>query len=189
MSYNGGKDCLVLLVIYLAALHTHFTSNERQASSWKSTDQVRDLKTTSSNTLRAFPSTIKSVYIRPEHPFEEVDEFVHSSAKEYGLDLATSTKPMKAAFGEYLDEHPEVKAIFVGTRRTDPHGGSLTHFDPTDRGWPSFMRIHPVIDWHYQEIWAVSVSSLMALVVTPDQWSLTCLAVYTASTNPILFTV
>jgi FAD synthetase len=38
-----------------------------------------------------------------------------------------------------------VKAILVGTRRTDPHGEHLTHFDPTDSGWPAFVRIHPVI--------------------------------------------
>jgi FAD synthetase len=30
----------------------------------------------------------------------------------------------------------------------------LTHFDRTDHGWPDFVRIHPVIDWHYAEIWA-----------------------------------
>lgn len=60
---------------------------------------------------------------------------------------------MKEAFAEYLHENTSVQAIFVGTRRTDPHGGSLTHFDETDRGWPKFMRIHPVIDWQYQEIW------------------------------------
>jgi len=63
---------------------------------------------------------------------------------------------MKQAFATYLENKPEVQAIFVGTRRTDPHGGQLTSFDMTNRGWPSFMRIHPVIDWHYAEIWAVS---------------------------------
>lgn len=63
---------------------------------------------------------------------------------------------MKAAFADYLRDTPSVKAIFVGTRRTDPHGENLTHFDQTDHGWPSFMRIHPVIDWHYAEIWTVS---------------------------------
>ena len=47
-----------------------------------------------------------------------------------------------------------MKAIFVGTRRTDPHGKMLTHFDPTDHNWPVFVRVHPVIDWHLDEIWA-----------------------------------
>lgn len=61
---------------------------------------------------------------------------------------------MKEAFTAYLRDYKEVKAIFVGTRRKDPHGALLQHFDPTDRGWPAFMRVHPVIDWHYAEIWA-----------------------------------
>jgi FAD synthetase len=63
---------------------------------------------------------------------------------------------MKESFKRYLQDRPNVKAIFVGTRRTDPHGANLSHFDPTDHGWPPFMRVHPVIDWHYAEIWAVS---------------------------------
>jgi FAD synthetase len=71
--------------------------------------------------------------------------------------------PMKEAFSLYLEEHKNVKAILVGTRRTDPHGEFLTHFDMTDKGWPSFMRIHPVIDWHYADIWAVSLSLLLEL--------------------------
>lgn len=63
---------------------------------------------------------------------------------------------MKEAFSQYLAQRPDVKAIFVGTRRTDPHGGKLSSegFDMTDRGWPVFMRVHPVIDWHYAEVWA-----------------------------------
>ena len=51
-----------------------------------------------------------------------------------------------------------MQAIFVGTRRTDPHGGRLTWFDRTDHGWPAFVRVHPVIEWRYVEIWAVSTS-------------------------------
>ncbi|MCJ1291138.1 3'-phosphoadenosine 5'-phosphosulfate sulfotransferase [Xylographa carneopallida] len=126
LSYNGGKDCLVLLIVYLAALADH-----------------SDL-----------PSSLESIYIVPPHPFPEVNTFVASSSITYHLSLTHfSRESMKAAFADYLAVKPEVKAIFVGTRRTDPHGGKLTHFDPTDGGWPPFMRIHPVIDWHYTEIW------------------------------------
>ena len=62
---------------------------------------------------------------------------------------------MKTAFATYLNAHPKVHAIFVGTRRTDPHGELLGHFNPTDGGWPPFVRCQPVIDWHYREIWGV----------------------------------
>ncbi|KAF2083445.1 adenine nucleotide alpha hydrolases-like protein, partial [Saccharata proteae CBS 121410] len=127
LSYNGGKDCLVLLILYLAALHRRGLAHSTPA--------------------------LQSVYIQSSHPFAEVEQFVAHSVRTYSLALATYAAPMKEAFASYLRDTPAVKAIFVGTRRTDPHGEHLTHFDPTDHGWPSFMRIHPVIDWHYVEIW------------------------------------
>jgi FAD synthetase len=80
---------------------------------------------------------------------------VKTTTATYNLSLTRYAKDMKAAFEEYLTDEPTVRAIFVGTRRTDPHGANLTHFDATTSGWPSFMRIHPVIDWHYADIWTV----------------------------------
>lgn len=141
LSYNGGKDCLVLLILYLSALHTHATSSQSQ------------LNHVSHPPFR-LPQTLRSVYILSQHPFQQVDDFVDDCVSTYHLNLARYAKPMKEAFADYLHDEPAVKAIFVGTRRTDPHGADLKAFDPTDRGWPAFMRIHPVIDWHYAEIWA-----------------------------------
>ncbi len=89
----------------------------------------------------------------PPDPFPEVEEFVGTSTAAYHLDLARYPLPMRAALVAYLADRPAVRAIFMGTRRTDPHGEFLTHFTPTDAGWPQFMRVHPVIDWHYAEIW------------------------------------
>uniref|UniRef100_A0A0B7JYS8 FAD synthase n=1 Tax=Bionectria ochroleuca TaxID=29856 RepID=A0A0B7JYS8_BIOOC len=102
LSYNGGKDCLVLTII---------------------------------------------------HPFQEVDDFVASTSAEYHLQVSSYHAPMREALTIYQAENPKIEAIFVGTRRTDPFAEKLQHFDPTDAGWPSFMRVHPVIDWHLVEIW------------------------------------
>ncbi|KAF2188130.1 adenine nucleotide alpha hydrolases-like protein [Zopfia rhizophila CBS 207.26] len=136
LAYNGGKDCLVLLILYLCALHKKGLT-----------------RAIPNNTAGNHHEPIQAVYIQAAHPFIEVDEFVASSVKIYSLSIVEYAKPMKAAFTDYLHDTPSVKAIFVGTRRTDPHGANLKHFDPTDHGWPEFMRIHPVIDWHYGEIW------------------------------------
>lgn len=31
---------------------------------------------------------------------------------------------------------------------------TLTHRTMTDPGWPSFERVHPIINWDYSHIWA-----------------------------------
>ena len=84
--------------------------------------------------------------------------FVEESSKQYHLDLQTHvygshSVSFRDAFAAYLASRPGVKAIFVGTRRTDPHGSTLTHFDRTDHKWPDFVRVHPVVDWRLGEIW------------------------------------
>lgn len=129
ISYNGGKDCLVLLVLYAAYLEfrVHKSHSKKRR--------------------------INTVYVAIQDSFEEVDDFVTSSAEEYGLDVVKIQKPMKEAFADYLDRHASIRAILVGTRRQDPHGSKLTFFDRTDHGWPDFMRVHPIINWEYAEVW------------------------------------
>ncbi|KAJ4368252.1 3'-phosphoadenosine 5'-phosphosulfate sulfotransferase [Neocucurbitaria cava] len=134
LAYNGGKDCLVLLILYLCALHDRGLTRTDNPSS-------------------NIDTAVQCVYIQDAHPFAEVEAFVAQSIKTYSLALLEYAKPMKAAFADYLRDTPSVKAILVGTRRTDPHGEHLKHFDPTDSGWPKFVRVHPVIDWHYVDIW------------------------------------
>ncbi|KAI0011251.1 putative FAD synthetase [Xylariaceae sp. FL0662B] len=146
LSYNGGKDCLVLLVLLLASLPSLSSSSSHNSLSSSSH---------SSSSSSSFPHSIQALYIRPPRPFAEVDEFVAASTAQYRLDLATSENAaMKPALTAYLAARPAVRAVFVGTRRTDPHGARLSFFDPTDPGWPPCMRVHPVIDWHYREVWA-----------------------------------
>lgn len=77
---------------------------------------------------------------------------------------------MREAFADYLAHNDRVEAIFVGTRRTDPHGGRLGSFQRTDGGWPGFMRVHPVIEWRYGEVWAVSFSFHQKQLFCPSEW-------------------
>eukprot|EP01097_Dermamoeba_algensis_P011614 TRINITY_DN904_c0_g1_i1.p1 TRINITY_DN904_c0_g1~~TRINITY_DN904_c0_g1_i1.p1 ORF type:complete len:145 (-),score=21.96 TRINITY_DN904_c0_g1_i1:159-593(-) len=74
-------------------------------------------------------------------------------AFSYDLDLITIRKPYKEGLEELVRLNPSIKAIFMGQRRSDPHGAKLDYFTPTTPGWPSMMRINPVLDWSYQNIW------------------------------------
>ncbi|KAJ5690812.1 FAD synthase [Penicillium macrosclerotiorum] len=174
LSYNGGKDCLVLLILFLAGLHPHasdaqFTPRAAQDTPSTASTTPNPTKngtfTSSSSSSSAAATTsfsisdIPSIYALPPDPFPAVEDFVRTSAQAYHLSITkyTTDPPhttLRSSFEDYLTRHPGIRAIFVGTRRTDPHGAQLTHFDRTDHGWPDFMRIHPVIDWHYTEIWA-----------------------------------
>jgi len=104
---------------------------------------------TSPKKQRAQPTTSISTPTSASDPAPaQVSPSGPKDASEVG-----KTITFRDAFDLYLRAHPGVRAIFVGTRRTDPHGTQLTHFDRTDGNWPDFMRIHPVIDWHLSEIW------------------------------------
>jgi FAD synthetase len=128
----------VLLIVIVACLARHWpsktTSNANTSESAKPT---------------LFPEKFQAVYIVSPYPFSEVDAFVASSSAQYHLEVARYILPMRKGLESYLADRPSIQAVFVGTRRTDPHGKKLKHFDPTDAGWPAFMRVHPVIDWHY----------------------------------------
>ncbi|CAG8594468.1 12378_t:CDS:2 [Cetraspora pellucida] len=128
LSFNGGKDCMVLLHLFAAALFKNFH------------DSINTLK-------------IQAVYITYPNSFAEVDDFVNKCVRNYKIDLVTIEGPIKQALEKYSKLRPNIKAIFVGTRRNDPHGGNLSKFMPTDPGWPPYIRVHPILDWRYATIW------------------------------------
>lgn len=153
--------------------------------------------------LSAHP-LIRSVYVTCDEPFPEVEEFVEECTGRYGLDLVRVGGSMKDALRTYLEGSKSgsnsgptrdlpaghgIDAMFIGTRRGDPHGGMYTcHFffpltfsnctlfttsitdhslpllirptakldfaTPTDSDWPRLLRVHPIINWTYHDIWS-----------------------------------
>ncbi|KAJ1652057.1 3'-phosphoadenosine 5'-phosphosulfate sulfotransferase [Dispira simplex] len=88
-----------------------------------------------------------------QNPFPEVDAFVLASVQRYNLKLVQTQPPLKKGVTSFMAQYPQVEAVFIGTRRTDPHGVKLGTYAPTDCDWPRFMRINPIIDWTYDDIW------------------------------------
>ncbi|GAA5929066.1 FMN adenylyltransferase [Sporobolomyces koalae] len=145
LSFNGGKDCTVLVHLLAAALLHRDPS------------------------LSHLPP-ISTIYVRQSSPFPEEEAFTSLSARRYHLDLAAIDQDhdMRHSLDYWLKQRiqhglHEVRAVLVGTRRTDPHGAKLSAFDRTDPSWPQFMRVHPILDWSYAHIWQFLRHPLLTL--------------------------
>ncbi|KAK0205441.1 hypothetical protein DFS33DRAFT_767082 [Desarmillaria ectypa] len=151
ISFNGGKDCTVLLYLYAGALARRLGPSETM-------------------------KPIHGIYIAVPSPFPVLEKFIDDATESYHLDLfhckppveisvtlseqleQAPTKPrggsgMLQALEIYKQKFPEISAILIGTRRADPHGAKLSHRNMTDEGWPSFERINPIINWSYSDVW------------------------------------
>lgn len=157
ISFNGGKDCTVLLHLYAGAIARRLQLSEEM-------------------------KPIHSIYIPVPSPFPSLEAFISKTEKTYNLDLfscrsalsqvdptlttgpgepgapkaAGKIRPgegMLHALAMYKERFPQVTAILIGTRRTDPHGATLSHRNMTDPGWPCFERVNPIINWSYADVW------------------------------------
>ncbi|KAF9136465.1 FAD1 flavin adenine dinucleotide synthetase [Mortierella sp. GBA39] len=147
LSFNGGKDCTVLLHLFVAVLYK-IHGTEQQQHTPPDTPQHEQQRPPHP---QRYP--IASIYVTDKNPFGQVERFVDDEIERYNLNLVRIPGPMKKALEEYNQLNGNVSAIMVGTRRDDPHGGPLKPFTPCDPSWPPFMRIHPILDWTYHDIW------------------------------------
>ncbi|XP_017047988.2 FAD synthase [Drosophila ficusphila] len=97
---------------------------------------------------------LRAVYVKSADPFEELEKFVDDCHNRYGLQLLRYEGVLKLAFEQLLAENPQVKAMFLGCRRSDPGGLNLSEMLPCDNGWPAMMRIFPLLEWSYHDIWS-----------------------------------
>ncbi|KAK2460806.1 hypothetical protein APHAL10511_007276 [Amanita phalloides] len=160
LSFNGGKDCTVLLHLYAAALGKRLGPSEEMAP-------------------------VSAIYIPVPSPFPVLETFVEQIANDYNLALhycrhpddasspvslpaagsnlvpdqhatiekAKARDSMKKALELYKLHFPHITAILIGTRRSDPHGATLSHRNMTDPGWPVYERVNPIINWSYCDVW------------------------------------
>ncbi|XP_068630328.1 uncharacterized protein [Battus philenor] len=129
LSFNGGKDCTVLLDITLNVLK----------SIYKNQNVVNDLKV---------------VYIRTKGPFKEIEDFVEEIEKHYRIKLLVEEGDMKQALRRITEGDKKLKACLMGTRRTDPYSENLKFMQKTDTDWPQILRVSPLLNWSYHQIWS-----------------------------------
>ncbi|XP_018577783.1 probable FAD synthase [Anoplophora glabripennis] len=126
LSFNGGKDCTVLLHLICTVLKAKYPNCK---------------------------SPIVCLYVRSKNAFPEQDKFISQCQTYFNLEVITVTGSIKEALNKILLMKLNLKACFMGTRRTDPYSSNLKVFQMSDRDWPQVMRMSPLLDWHYSDIW------------------------------------
>lgn len=129
LSFNGGKDCTAVLhLVHSVAKKICVNNNEPK--------------------LYAF-------YAQLPNYFSEESDFVNETVKRYNIRLMHySTNSLKESLTELKNDKPNIEAIFVGTRRDDLKSGThMSALAPTDDNWPKFMRVSPILDWSYTQVW------------------------------------
>ncbi|CAO1620415.1 unnamed protein product [Parajaminaea phylloscopi] len=194
LSFNGGKDCTVIVHILAAVLRRLAGLSQPPSGPGSSpASSSSSVKTPSAGPL----VPLSTVYITCPSPFPILETFIRASQSRYNLDLCTVPGDMKRGLAEYLDGGGEagvsdirnrdmkpetatktdpqqqkkakrdIKAIFIGTRRTDPTGEDLEPRKWTDPSWPSVERIHLILDWDYADVWAFLRCSALGAAAAP----------------------
>ncbi|KAI9101152.1 FAD synthetase [Phlyctochytrium arcticum] len=136
LSFNGGKDCTILLHLLYAAHQAY----------------IRD--TATSNDTSKEDIRIPTLYVACHDPFPQVESFVTECVDRYHLNLTRLSTPLKPALAHFLaSTNPIPTAILLGTRSTDPHSSHLKPLHPTDPSWPAITRVHPILQWSYADVW------------------------------------
>jgi FAD synthetase len=145
--FNGGKDSVVLLELVRTVLRADLSQRDNK---------------------KRFP--IKVIYFRSDDTFPEIDEFINQMVNRYSLELITITsQSIKSGLTRLKKTYPDIQALMIGTRSTDPHGGALSSFSPTSSGWPEYMRINPLLEWSYEAIWKYILTFSMPYCSLYDQ--------------------
>ncbi|KAM7526164.1 hypothetical protein LguiA_016066 [Lonicera macranthoides] len=137
-SFNGGKDSTVLLHLLRAGYYLHKVEQS------DANGDLTDCELT-------FP--IRTIYFESPSAFPEINSFTYEMASTYGVQMDIIRLDFKSGLENLLKAKP-IRAIFLGVRIGDPTAVGQEQFSPSSPGWPAFMRVNPILDWSYRDVWA-----------------------------------
>eukprot|EP01132_Coremiostelium_polycephalum_P003163 gene3163-3961_t len=188
ISFNGGKDCCVLLhlihhVFLKESLNINSDKNNKSNSNCSkdnnnkhpgcnncknninqennnnhqqqlstNNNNSESINNNNNNSNNTRSRSLRTLYFNLPNSFPQVDMFTEKCSKIYNLNLSYISSGIKEGLEDQVSKH-NIKAIFVGIRHTDPYCQHLKPFSPTDPGWPPFIRVNPILEWDYNNIW------------------------------------
>ena len=133
IAFNGGKDCTLLVYLVVAV--------------------AEDISRSREFTVHG---AIRLLNIREESDpeiFTEIDQFATALSQQLGIQSIEIAGDMKFGLSQVSQNFPEVEAIFMGTRSTDPNAHWMKPFCLTSPGWPQINLIAPLLELSYHQVW------------------------------------
>ncbi|XP_042475929.1 FAD synthase isoform X2 [Macadamia integrifolia] len=168
-SFNGGKDSTVLLHLLRAGYFLHKKPNYLNED----------------HTNCEMKCPIRTIYFDSPSAFPEINSFTCETAAVYDLQLEIFRIDFKSGLETLLREKP-IRAIFLGTRIGDPNAVGQEQFSPSSPGWPPFMRVNPILDWSYRDVWAFLLACKVRYCSLYDQGYTSVGSIYDTVPNALL---
>jgi len=131
-------DAVVIMHLARAALAKHCVDNQLSPDAHK----------------------LRVIYFLSRNEFPEIRKFVETEVERYNLDMQLHAKDfvsgLKACISGEAEERGEKAphlAFVLGTRKGDPNCGVQKNFEPSSSWMPAFMRVNPILNWDYGQVW------------------------------------
>ncbi|PFH37112.1 phosphoadenosine phosphosulfate reductase family protein [Besnoitia besnoiti] len=98
----------------------------------------------------------KAIYFHGnDEEFEEVAAFVETTAQDFELDICVYRCGLAEGMDDFVTRFSDCRplAFVLGTREGDPNAADLLPLQASSSWLPAFLRVHPLVGFHYGHIW------------------------------------